>query len=429
MAILSLVITVLNFYAKHGFHTIEKYLVFKERILHGFALNDVVPSYPTPPTFPMWGYGWVLLLTTNKALLITIQTVVALLSASYFFKTIKRLQLLNNWSITFLHLFILFCTPWYAYNSIDWCQSLATSFLIFSLSLFLIATQKTSKWLFALSAICFGLNLNLASDMYVLPIGVAVCYCLYEGFSRRAVAQSMRWLAGIAVMLLPWMIYTWHATGRPLVKSTNEGHVLFIGLGQDPQNRFGITYSDQDPRMYKVLREQLGDDFAKHFYASVSYAADGVLQKAFLKIVADQTAAYADLVKYKLTLILTGRIGTYNGEFDEPENVGRFNVPIGPRKYLHIYTLFAGCALQLGTTLFAPFAVWSAIRHRKLAWAIILLPIAYQYLTCALAVTQPQYLANLILLQLLLCSNGMGIVVSRLCAYRDVNPLTTHRQA
>ena len=48
-------------------------LVFRERILHGFATTDVMPSYPTPPTFPMWGYGWVLLLTTNKAVLLTLQ--------------------------------------------------------------------------------------------------------------------------------------------------------------------------------------------------------------------------------------------------------------------------------------------------------------------------------------------------------------------
>jgi hypothetical protein len=263
MAVVSVAIALLNFYAPHSFHTIEKYVVFKERIVHGFAITDVVPSYPTPPTFPMWGYGWVLLLTTNKAVLISIQIVVALFSASYFFKTIKRSGLLNSWSITFLHLLILFCTPWYAYNSIDWCQSLATSFLILSLSLLMVSTQRTaSKRLLGLSAICFGLNLNLASDMYLLPVGLTLCHCAYEKFSRRALTQSLHWLAGIALMLVPWMVYTWHATGTPLVKSTNEGHVLFIGLGQDPLHHFGITYDDHDPTMYEIIREQLGEEMA-----------------------------------------------------------------------------------------------------------------------------------------------------------------------
>ena len=81
MTVAAAATTALNYYAAHNFHTIEKHLVFRERILHGFATTDVVASYPIPPTFPMWGYGFVLLLTTNKLLLIALQFAVALFSA------------------------------------------------------------------------------------------------------------------------------------------------------------------------------------------------------------------------------------------------------------------------------------------------------------------------------------------------------------
>jgi hypothetical protein len=128
VAAMSAMIAILNFHAAHLFHTIEKYLVFKERILRGFDTTDVMPSYPTPPTFPMWGYGWLLLLTTRKALLIGLQMTLALCAVWYFGHVLDKSGLLNRWSRLFLRVLILLCAPWYAYHSIEWSQSLATSF-------------------------------------------------------------------------------------------------------------------------------------------------------------------------------------------------------------------------------------------------------------------------------------------------------------
>jgi hypothetical protein len=90
-----------------------------------------------------------------------------------------------------------------------------------------------------LSAVCLGLNLNFASDLYLLPILLACAYFWYAGSSRAATAQAVAWLAVVALTLVPWMIYTWHATGTPLVKSTNQGHALLIGLGRIPPTASG----------------------------------------------------------------------------------------------------------------------------------------------------------------------------------------------
>src|SRR5262249_18230955 len=127
------------------------------------------------------------------------------------------------------------------------------------------------------------------------------------------VAQALAWLLGVALTLVPWMTYSWRATGVPLVKSTNQGHVLLLGLGQDPKGRFGFTYSDGDPRMYAILRDQLGDAFARRFYASCSYEADRVLRPAFTTAVLIRPWDYADLVHTKLRRILTGSVGTLRG--------------------------------------------------------------------------------------------------------------------
>ena len=37
------------------------------------------------------------------------------------------------------------------------------------------------------------------------------------------------------IFLIPWMLFTLNQTGKPLINSTNSGHV-FIGLGQLPNN-------------------------------------------------------------------------------------------------------------------------------------------------------------------------------------------------
>jgi hypothetical protein len=416
MGVMSVSIALLNFRAQHNFHTIEKHLVFRERILHGFATTDVMPSYPIPPTFPMWGYGWVLLLTTNKLLLIALQIAVALCSAWYFLRVLDEFTLLNRWSRILLRIFMVFCIPWYAYNSFEWSQSLATSFLILSLSLLIRAAHGSTAawWWLDLSAACFGLNLNFASDLYLLPIPMALVFWLYTGPSRAAAARALFWLAGVVFTLVPWMIYTWHATGTPLVKSTNQGHVLLLGLGQDPQRRFDVTYSDGDPHMYQILRDQLGEGFARRFYASSSYEADAVLRRAFIQMVTNKPLAYLDLVEFRLGRLMSGDTGTYTGEFDEGDNLGSFGIGAPLRTLVRRFSQRAGHLLQFGTTLFAPVALWTGLRRRRAAWAFVLLPIAYQYLSCSVAVLQPQYVSNLILLQLLVCAHGLGTAVSTL---------------
>ncbi|MGH9141048.1 MAG: hypothetical protein ACRD2I_07895 [Vicinamibacterales bacterium] len=413
MGSLSALIALLNYYALHDFHTIDKHLVFRERILHGFSTADVVPSYPIPPTFPMWGYGWVLLLTTNKPLLIALQVAVALASVWYLLRAIDAGGVLEPRSRAILRILMIGCLPWYAYNSIDWSQSLATSCLVVSVALLLQAAHAgASAWRrLAASAICFGLNLNFASDLYLLPLFLAVAYVWYAGPSRAAALQALGWLAVLALTLVPWMIYSWHAVGMPLIKSTNQGHVMLIGLSQDPHHRFGTTYSDGDPLMYQTLREQLGDAFASRFYASCSYEADVVLKRLFIQIVANQPLAYLDLAGIKMREMLTGSIGTYTGEFDEGKNVDAFGVGARTRERVRRYTRRIGHLLQLGSTLFAPIALWAALWRRQRAWALLIAPIAYQYVSCSLAALQPQYVSNVILFQLAICANGVGSLI------------------
>jgi hypothetical protein len=373
-----------------------------------------MPSYPIPPTFPMWGYGWVLLLTTSKPALIALQIGVGLCAVWCLLRALDAIALLDRWSMALLRVLLIACTPWYAYNSIDWSQSLATSCLVASVALLIQAhTAGRSRWrLLVLSAVGFGLNLNFASDLYLLPLFLAAAYFWYAGSSRAAAGQALAWLAVVALTLVPWMLYSWRAVGTPLMKSTNQGHVLLIGLGQDALHRFGTTYSDHDPLMYRIIEEQLGHDRASRFYASCSYEADLVLRRAFLQIIASQPRDYLDLVAWKMKQMVTGAIGTYSGEFDEGGNVGAFGVGLRLRTRLRRFTQETGHDLQFGAAVLAPVALWAAVWWRRRAWALLLAPIAYQYISCSIAALQPQYVSNVILFQLVVCAHGAGTLIA-----------------
>jgi hypothetical protein len=356
----------------------------------------------------------VLLLTTSKPALIALQIAVGLCAVWCLLRALDAIALLDRWSMAVLRVLLIACTPWYAYNSIDWSQSLATSCLIASVALMILAhAAETTRWrLLVLSAVGFGLNLNFASDLYLLPLFLAAAYFWYAGPSRAAAAQALAWLAVVALTLVPWMLYSWRAVGTPLMKSTNQGHVLLIGLGQDALRRFGTTYSDHDPLMYRILEEQLGHERASRFYASCSYEADLALRRAFLQIIASQPRDYLDLAAWKMKQMVTGAIGTYSGEFDEGGNVGAFGVGLRIRTRLRRFTQETGHWVQFGATVLAPVALWAAVWLRRRAWALLLAPIAYQYISCSLAALQPQYVSNVILFQLVVCANGAGTLIA-----------------
>ena len=53
------------------------------------------------------------------------------------------------------------------------------------------------------------------------------------------------------------MMFTNMQIGKPIPTSTNSGHVLFIGLGQLPGNKWGITPHDKDPVKTSLLIKSL----------------------------------------------------------------------------------------------------------------------------------------------------------------------------
>jgi hypothetical protein len=125
-----------------------------------------------------------------------------------------------------------------------------------------------------LSGGLFGIALNFRSDYYYFMICFITIQLIYDFIKKRNnYRYILLWTVIVFGSLVPWGIYTYQRTGYFLTTSTNGGHVLFVGLGQLPNNLWGITPSDGDPLMHQILKEKQGN----RYMGSLNYAANQIL--------------------------------------------------------------------------------------------------------------------------------------------------------
>jgi hypothetical protein len=139
-------------------------------------------------------------------------------------------------------------------------------------------------------------------------------YKLYSWKNKLPTKTKMHyvclWLVLIYTFLIPYAIYTKTVTDHYLITSTNSGHVLFIGLGQLPNNKWGITPYDEDPKMAKIMEDELGQ---KDYGYNLQYEGDKILKKHFLNMIKEDPLEYTKKVFYSTYLMLKG--GFYSGEY------------------------------------------------------------------------------------------------------------------
>ncbi|MDA9602326.1 hypothetical protein N9S18_00550 [Flavobacteriaceae bacterium] len=113
------------------------------------------------------------------------------------------------------------------------------------------------------------------------------------------------------LFLIPWGLYTYSKTNHFLINSTNTGHVLFIGLGQLPNNSWGITPRDDDIKMKQILENQF-----KKGVSSVSFESNEFLKKEFQKLILKKPLEWVKKCFYSFRLILldpfyVGNVGDF----------------------------------------------------------------------------------------------------------------------
>lgn len=260
----------------------------------GFHWDEESPgrlkTYTVHHTFPMWGYGCLLVFVHNKLALVALQQVLTLV-ALFFCDSVAKRFVWKPGSLVVFRVSLLASASWFFFHTLTWAYSInANLVLIALLAMFLFARTKRDSWLF-LSALCFGVALNFRSDYVYFPFAFGAIAVLGAALRRPVVGplRAAAWLAVILATLVPWGVYTYQRTAHYLLSSTNGGHVLFLSLGLLPGNKWKITPRDWDPTM----RDVVDSHFAPGTEGTCDYKADQLLTRTWLELVRKDPGEYA----------------------------------------------------------------------------------------------------------------------------------------
>jgi len=254
---------------------IRYYLDFSGYFLSGFDVGYVFEN--GHETFPMWGYGMVLLITQNKFLIICVQQLFTIFTIYYSIRVLRQLFDSEQIVLWLKILLLFFGYSWFIFHTPIWPYSLSANLFIISILLLAQAVQKNGLKEYLLSAIFYGIVLNFRSDYLFLYFCLTPILLVYVLFTQKsAFAKVLIWAGTIFIFLIPWGIYTQSKTGSFLMNSTNGGHYLIVSLGQLPNNVWGFTPKDGDPKMKALVEDQLGVGVS-----TLSYEGDKLLKTAW----------------------------------------------------------------------------------------------------------------------------------------------------
>lgn len=405
------------------------YVYFKKSIVAGFSNTPLI-------TFPLWGYGWLMLLTENKWCLLTLQVVLAVASLWYVVRFVTSQEFLEQRYLRLFKFLLMVSVPWYAFHTVRWPYSIAASLFLVSLILFYKAfTQRDTGYRHVMmSGFLFGVLLNFRSDYWLMPVGLCLL-ALFFFRSKKSIILSSIWLSMIYSCMIPWALYTKKACGHYLVTSTNAGHALFVGIGHDTSNTWGVKASDSDPLMHHLVAQHF--NVAKH--STLDYEADIFLKDKFFEYVTTYPWQYAKKCMHVLYKVITG--GFYPGEFFAQDQQLEAAVSghgllvttkhalthpslvrANPRGYFFVFlTAFSaalGKLVLLGAYCVLPLVLWHALFRRNFFMLLVCAVIGYQTLLSCLCYYMPAYLSNLYVLYLLVLVFGMQLLFK----YRRMQP-------
>ena len=361
-------------------------------------INSFDPSFGImkTPAFPMWGYGWVLIFTDKKFFLFLIQGFFSILIVYFFLNFSRKFNFFNQVSLNIFKILMLFSFSFISLNYTLSPYSLSINLLIASIIFFVTGLAENKFSFILISSIFYGLLLNFRSDYiyftFVLPF-------IPFFFSREKFFFKLIfvWFLFVAILLIPWMLYTYKAIGKPLITSTNSGHVFYIGLGNLPNNKWGITTSDHDERMYSELKKEFGINAN-----SLNYNEDIFLKKSFLELIKNDPFEYSKKVVYSgLKTVVSGIYVPefYNWRNDCKDCKSEFDYDVIHNPFLSLFdsklkfllysityfSILVGVLILFLSYLVLPYVFFESYRNKNLLVFLSCIILLYQFFICTFA--------------------------------------------
>ena len=260
------------------------YYDFANYFKNGFAYKEGFTA--NIYTWPMWGYGLVLLLG-KKIYIIIFQQLFTILTIFTLRKNLKNILTFRRFR--YFNLLLFFALPWFFFHTSLWPYSVSAN--LFTLSIFFLGLgwKNNNVTLVAKAAFLFGIMLNFRSDYYFLAIIFSVLQLAISIYKRSkiGICMTILWVFIINITLVPWFLYTKKYSETGSFVSTNSGHVFFISLGQLPNNKWKITTSDGDSVMYSIIQKKIG--IGEH---SLTLKSNILLMQEFKKLISKDPYEY-----------------------------------------------------------------------------------------------------------------------------------------
>ena len=340
--------TTLNWNANLMEGILPYYKNFTNYFRNGFKYNGDEFKYIY--TWPMWGYGLVLLLK-YKIIIIILQQLF-----SIFVIIIVRIYLkekLSNKTLNFVSALIICALPWYFFQVSLWPYGISANLLTISLIMISIGVEKSKILYIIISAIAFGVMLNLRSDYYFFALVIGIVLVIFGLIKRRTKKLSLYalyWLAIVFITLLPWAAHSYKYTGTFSLVSSNSGHVFYIGLGQLPNNKWNITPIDEDLTMRKFI-----DSSISKSESTLTTKSNKVLMSRFFFLIKNDPKEYLKkcIHNFKSFLINPFYLGTLSFKNNNFEKIKlELKEQIKYHKYANACKLFYN---EFGIFIIFPF--------------------------------------------------------------------------
>ncbi len=271
-------------------------LPIAENLLKGEGYTNVAGK---TAFYPIWGYVFLqipgIIMGSPQFWTLFIQFCASILGVVLFYKLFEIKE--KYWHI-------LFFLPYFALCSIKTADGLV-SILLIAYSYFFVAYFST-KEIRNLHYLWFVLAVlvNLRSEYIYLPLFQTLFFFIYfknrlKYFKINAILLTIAFVA-----MLPWAIRSYAINQEVRFNSSNGGAVMYISLGQLPQNKWGITPTDSTA--YAIAAANGIDD-------PFTPEADKLFQQLTKEAISGNSFEFIKKMAYNAIKVFAN--GVYTGEY------------------------------------------------------------------------------------------------------------------
>jgi hypothetical protein len=222
---------------RHSIGTVFDYVVQIASWLRGGPMPDVV-------TWPAWGYAWVVAWLPSFGWIVVLQATLGALALGIL---AARLRMENLTPRTLITILCVFALPWHDLEVTLYPSAPAASLALLGLLSLERALAKGRFGWALLAGIMLGLSQNFRTETVMLPTFLGIVFLVMRRFVNLQIPTlKPMWvfIATALLMQIPWAQFYHQHAGRYSLTESNFGHVVYVSLGSNPHNPWGIEAND-----------------------------------------------------------------------------------------------------------------------------------------------------------------------------------------